>query len=81
MSYEQAPPVYEHLSALQINRCKRGMVTLGLQASRLGLYANPFFCDQWPQDHDVNYEARCAIFEACTKGQVATNVPAVHSPR
>ena len=81
LSYEQAPPVYERAAALELNRCASGMATPGLQSHKLGLAANPFFCEQWAQDRDINYDARRAIFEACTKGQVATNVPAVVSPR
>ena len=81
MSYEQAPPVYEHATMLELNRCANGMATPGLQSHQLGLAANPFFCEQWAQQRDINYDARRAIFEACTKGQVASNVPAVMSPR
>ena len=81
MSYEQAPPVYERAAALELNRCASGMATPGLQSHKLGLAANPFFCEQWAQQRDINYDARRAIFEACTKGQVATNVPSFVSPR
>jgi hypothetical protein len=80
LSYEQAPPVYERKLALQFNRCVIGMATPGLQARTLGLSANPFFCDQWMQAQDLNYDARRSIFEACRKGQIATGLPAIVQP-
>lgn len=81
MSYEQAPPVYERATALEFNRCAAGMASPGLQSHKLGLAANPFFCEYWQQSRDLNYDARRAIFEACTKGLVATQVPAIVSPQ
>jgi len=81
MSYEHAPVVYKDIPPGFFNRCVHAMASPGSQARMLGLSANPFFCDQWPETRDLNYDARRAIFEACTKGQVASQVPPVVPPR
>jgi hypothetical protein len=80
MSYEQAPVVYKDTPPGLSNRCVNGMASPGTQARKLGLSANPFYCDSWPEQQDLNHDARRAIFEACTKGQIASQVPPVVIP-
>ena len=80
MSYDHAPVVYKETPPGLFNRCVKGMASPGSQARMLGLSANPFFCDTWPEQQDLNRDARRAIFEACTKGQVASQVPPVVMP-
>ena len=80
LSYEQAPPMYKQTQMLPFNRCVSGMATPGLPSRYLGLSANPFFCEQWMQSQDLNYDARRSIFEACRKGQIATGLPAIVQP-
>jgi len=80
LSYEQAPPIYKPTHTLPFNRCVSGMATPGLQPRNLGLSANPFFCEQWMQSQDLNYDARRSIFEACRKGQIATGLMVISRP-
>ena len=79
LAYEQAPLVRKERPPLWFNRCVSGMDSPGMQSRRVGLSANPFFCEQWPQETDENADARRAIFEACRKGQIATDVTVIQS--
>jgi hypothetical protein len=81
-AYQQAPPVYDPDIRPLPRSCAMGIVGgVGPHSNVLGMTYDPFVCDQIMQSRDVNFDARRAIFGACMKGQVATDVPYITPAR
>jgi len=77
LAYQQAPTVYDNNMLYLPRSCQLGWMGVGPQRHGLVMAYDPMICDQIKQSHDVNWDARRAIFDACMKGQVATNVPPI----
>lgn len=74
LAYQQAPTVYDDNKLYLPRSCQLGWIGVGPQTHGLGMAYDPMMCDQIKQSHDVNWDARRAIFDACMKGQAATNI-------
>ncbi|NBO40748.1 MAG: hypothetical protein EBU92_04275 [Betaproteobacteria bacterium] len=81
LAYSQAPPVYDNRHFFGNNRCFGGVQAgTGKSPGVVGLPSNPFLCDMFMEDNDANVFARRAIFDACMKGEAATNLPPISPP-
>jgi hypothetical protein len=77
LAYQQAPTVYDNSILLLPRSCQFGWIGAGPPMHGLGMAYDPMVCDQIKQSHDLNFDARRAIFDACMRGEVATNLPPI----